>query len=571
MENYVVVEGPDGQSYEFPAGTTEEVALAFFRRTMPKPLTTGERVMKGVLDPFEGGAQMLEQGVKAVAPGAVDAVNAVNNWLAQFGIVAPVGKQGVSGDVAAREAAYRERLKSTLDGDKIDWARIGGNVTSPVNVALGAAAPATLPARLALAGAENMLFTPTQETDKFGEEKAKQFALGVAGAGVLEPVARVAGRMISPNAATDPKIQALRREGITPTVGQLLGPKASRVEQGLTSTALLGGMIGEARHRTTEDFNRAIANRTLRVVGEKAPADVPVGHELFDYVDETLKSKFSDLLPNLGGSLDPKLTADINNIRQMGQNLPDPQMNQLNRIIQNEIIDRFTSSGKASGETVKLIESKLGGIAKDYMRTGDPDQRMLGNAVRELQANLRQMLERQNPQYAGDLQNLNRAWANMMRMEKAAVASGRTQGVFSSEQYMSAVKASEQGLRKRKFAKGKALDQGFADIATQVLGRTVPDSGTASRSAMALGLAGSYFIHPALLASELLAMAPYTKAGQSAADKLIAGGGAWRQPIDGALKSATPFLYPGTGAVMNEQRPEKELLKGTLEQVTGSR
>lgn len=554
--NIVEVEGPDGNVYEFPAGTTEDQALAYFRKTTPlsPQVSTGESVKKGLLDPIEAGAQLLE---KSVPESVRRGVNTFNNWLAdKTGLVAKVGEKGLAEDIAQRERDYQER-RAAAGQTGVDWGRVGGNVVSPANLAIGAAAaPLNLAGRLVAGGAQGLLSQPVESTDNFAEQKARQAALGVAGAGVGEVAGRTLGRIISPAASRDPAVQSLMEEGVTPTMGHLLGSKATAVERALHVTPILGTAIAGAESRTFEDFNRAVANRILRNVGEKVSKDVPVGTELFAKTNQILSDKYESLLPKLKGAIDQPLQQDLNTIRSMAQSLPKSSEETLNRILKTDLEDRFTQAGLANGHTVKEVESIIGKKARDYRISSDPDQRQIGNALTEVQRSLREMVMRQNPTHAPELQKINESWALLIRMEKAASSTGaqRRGGVFTPEDYLGAIKSADSSLRKRNVAKGTALDQDFAQAAQRVLGKEPQSLGQAYRIAAGLGLAGPYLQNPKLLLGEGLASLPYTPVGQ----KIVATA-LGRRPTGAAgvrdfIKSNTPLTYAATGSPLQQMR-----------------
>lgn len=533
------VEGPDGNVYEFPDGTPRDQMIGYFKK---QQLSGGERFMKGVMDPIEGGAQLLE---RAVPEFVRRPVNELNNFLAQYGVVAPIGEQGLGHDVAEREKKYNQRLGLTpgFEQGGIDWARLGGSAVSPANLAAGyIGAPLATAGRLGVGAVSGMMLPDTAEGEDFWKEQGIQAGAGVAGQGIADVLGRTAARIISPKASTDKYIQTLRAEGVTPTMGQLLGKKVSRVEQGLASAPLLGSGIKEARDRAFQDFNRAVANRSLKPIGESIAKDVKPGFEMIDDVASRVNSKYNSLLPNLIGQLDNDFNNEIAQLRTMSQSMNPDQMRQFNNILNNEIINRFTGAGRASGETIKNIESKLGNLARGYMRDKDYDKRILGDALLESQAALRRMIERNNPQFTGELKQINRAWAEMLRLERAAGAAKSNEGIFTPAQYTAAVKALDPTRDKRQFARGRAMGQGLARAGQQVLGTTVPDSGTPFRTALGLGmLGGGYAIHPSILAMELAMMLPYTKTGQKVADTLIAARPAGAAALGGGLRRASAY------------------------------
>ena len=167
------------------------------------------------------------------------------------------------------------------------------------------------------------------------------------------------------------------------------------------------------------------------------------------------------------------------------------------------------------GEKFKRADSELGRLATKWGKSLDPDQRDLGNFLRDMQAELRDAVARTNPKEAPELQKINSAFAAYLRSERAAAAS-RNEGVFTPDQLLSAVKAMDGGLRGRKAAQGKALMQDLANDARAVIPSTVPDSGTAGRAAQ-MALAASLGAGaPGPILGALGGAAMYSRPGQAA-------------------------------------------------------
>jgi hypothetical protein len=212
-------------------------------------MSFGERVKMGIVDPIQGGAQLL---TKMLPDSVVNAGNIANNWLAdKTGLVARLPEGGVDQQTREREAAYNEQ-RSPEDG--FDWARLLGNVVSPVNMAFGAAAPAriaSLGGRMAAgagAGAAAAAMAPVGSGD-FMAEKAQQIGTGAAFGGAVPAIASGVGRVISPRASVNADVLALKGEGIRPTVGQTLGGVFNKAEEKAISLPIVGDSIAAARQR----------------------------------------------------------------------------------------------------------------------------------------------------------------------------------------------------------------------------------------------------------------------------------------------------------------------------------
>ena len=344
-----------------------------------------------------------------------------------------------------------------------------------------------------------------------------------------------------PNANT----ALLDKEGVSLTPGQIKGGMAKSLEDKATSIPLLGDAINSARRRGVESFDAAAINRALAPFGEKLPSGLK-GNDAIKYAYGKLGEKYDDLLPSLKGDLNFKnapnalpaqagqaapasLREELNAIRQMGANLPNPQRGMLGRIIDNEVIKRFTPQGKASGESLKEIESKLGVLERSFRKSENYDVRTMGGAVQEVQNALRRMIERVNPQYGDQLATINEGYANFKVAQKAASSPAAVEGVFSPTQLHSAVRAKDPSKDKARFAEGGARMQDLSTAGKAVLPSSVPDSGTVGRAALAYAMA-----HPLKAAGLGIPIAaaalPYTPIGQSVLQRILMGQGEQKLP-----------------------------------------
>jgi hypothetical protein len=533
-----------------PAPTEQQVA----------DTSMGARFMRGVMDPLDAAAQMLEQAI----PAPVNRVlTKANNALADYGMFAHVPEQGgVTQLVKDREAQYQQS-RAAVGQDGIDLARITGNVVSPVNYvpAAGAAklaqgASKALPAMVKGGVASGAVYgglTPVTEDGSFAANKAKQVALGATVGGAIPVAGRGLSRVIRPNTA--PEVKALMSEGVTPTPGQILGGAWKSAEEKLSSVPLLGAAIRSGQARATDDLNRAALNRTLAPLGEKLPKDVPVGREGISFVEGRLSTAYNTVLDKIGAvKFDPKLSSELKSLAGMFGNAAKPreQAKHLERILDNEIKGRLNPQGFMTSEAMKKAQSRLTEIASSYKASANPDERELGAALSEAGRSMRSWVARQAPQHAAELKKIDAGWANFKRVQRAASGVGAEGGEFSAAQLQNAVKALDRSKDKGAFARGAAPMQDLSEAAKKVLANRVPNSGTADRS-MAAGmlaapLAGGAMINPALAYAALPA-AMYTRPGQNALAKLLTqrpqSADAVAKKLEKLLPLVTPMLLPG--------------------------
>lgn len=499
------------------------------------------RFAAGLVDSVQGGAQMLENAVRSISPAAVERINALNNQLADFGIVGRLPAGGVQQQTKEREEA--------LQTEGIDWPRLAGNMLSPANLALASRLPAaaTTAGRVAGGAALGAAAGGMMPNTGTGLDKLSQMAAGAAGGALVPAGTAGIGRIISPAASTSQQLATLRAEGVRPTVGQALGGIANKAEEKAISLPFMGDAIANARARAAGDLNAAVANRALAPIGEMAPAGMQ-GRELVAHVQSQLSDAYNNLLPKLTVKADPVFSAEVQSLRNMvASGSIDPNAGRaFNRILQNDVLGKFKGQQALTGQTMKAVESDLGQKIAQFGASTDADQRLVADALREVQSSLRSLVQRNNPAYAAELKAINSGWANFKRLERAASYVGAEDGVFSPANLQSAVKALDRSKDHGKFARGEALMQDLSDAGKSVLGSKVPNSGTADRL-MSAGAIGAGLVNPLIPGGLLAGAGLYSAPAQRALLAAVASRPKAAQSIASLFNDTAPMLAPAGG------------------------
>jgi len=447
------------------------------------------------------------------------------------GVALKGGATGVSALNALRGGASAGQAARVAPAATNALERVGSAALAPTTVR-GAA---TLGA---LTGAAQPVLDDT--------ERLKNVALGGAAGGAGQAVLGGLSRVIRPN--TSPQVQALLDEGITPTPGQILGGGFKRAEEGLTSLPLVGDAIKAGQTRAVEQLNTAAFNRALAPVGDKLPKGMQ-GREAVEYVGSQLGKRYDRLLPKLTTQADGQFMSEVSNLQNMMRTgaIAPTEAARFESILQNEILGKFMPGANGAptltGETMKGIERDLGNLASKFGRSQDADQQMVGDAIREVQDNLRSLVSRSNPQHADEMGKINQGYANFKRVQRAASGVGAEEGVFSAAQLQSAVKALDRSKDKGAFARGDALMQDLAEPAKTVLGPKVPDSGTPFRAAAGAGaLGGLGYFSPTALAGTLAASGLYSRPAQNALAALLTRRPDAAEPLANALRRLSPYV-----------------------------
>lgn len=450
-------------------------------RKKPKgpSLTAAQRFLRGLRDPIDGGAQLLES---VVPQGVKDGVNSFNNYLAdKTGLVGRVGPGGVAGDVARAEQEY-----SGPEG--MDWARIAGNVFNPVNLVPALRGATTIPRMAAQGAVAGALGPSAAEGEDFWGDKGMQAGVGAAGGAAIGGLFRGASRVMSPNASrvNNPHgrdIAMLRREGVQPTVGQTLGGNWSRTEQKLTSLPFVGDGIAGARARALDQFDIASINRATRNIGVNI--DEP-GQAGVRRARQAVTHAYDDAGNQMGAfRLDRRAIQELRNVRNMAQRLTPDNARAFDDAW-TDMASQMGPRGQMLPDNFKRVDSELGRLGAEFSGSSSAHEKQLGRALREAQRVLRDSGHRQNPNAAAAYRRADRAHSNLVRVEGASNKAGLTER-WTPGQLLGSIKQQDKSARKGVNARGEALMQDLGNAGQRVLGNTVPDSGTAGRAALIAG------------------------------------------------------------------------------------
>lgn len=399
------------------------------------------------------------------------------------------------------EATYQAARKATGGNpESFDVGRLIGNAASPVNAVGGevGALARGLPygARLGRALLEGGYYgasQPVEDTDNFWKEKGLQVATGTGTGGALHGAGVAAGRVISPEIRAQARL--LLDQGVPLTVGQTLGGSVQRLEDAGTSIPFVGDMIRNRQREAVAGWRNAAINRSLEHIGAQLPPNT-TGRDAIDYAATSISNRYNQLFPQMTGHLDPQLNADTNAIIQnaVGMGARPETVNRFTDIMRTQIGER-AQGGVLPGQAIHDAWQNLGEASRRLSRSQDADDQALADMIQDAQGSFGQMLERHNPGFANDLRDTNTAFANFVRVRRAASSVGAREGEFSPAQLANAVRNSDASAGHGQYARGNALMQDLSDAGHAVLPSTVPDSGTPLRHAiqLGLGLAGADF------------------------------------------------------------------------------
>lgn len=423
----------------------------------------------GMSDPVYGAGQLGSRALSYITSGGGNFPNSVSKAYDR-------SAQNMDNVIKDREVEYTARREQA--GEKgFDGGRLLGNIANPINFAGGAAMAPTLARSLAYG-----LSQPVTDTDNYNQQKTMQAGLSTAG-GAFGKV--LGDKVLAPAAQKASDAAKLLKEKIPLTVGQTYGGIPRAIENKMTSVPILGDVIKGAQGRSIEGLNKATYRRALAPIGKDLPNDVNVGRDGVSYVNSQLSNAYDDLLPKLTGQADDQFIKDLDNVSSMVQvdDIMDPlDKNKFAQILKNTVQSRVAQNKGMTGEAIKQIESELGERAGKLAK-GNVSQSQLADALKEVQGSLRGMVERSNPNYAKELKNINKGYANFKVLQKAS-ANNRDDGIFTPAQLQAAVRMSDRTKDRGGFAKGAALMQDLSETAKNTLPNNIPNSGTIDRGLM---------------------------------------------------------------------------------------
>jgi len=510
-----------------------------------------ERFLRGVRDPIDAAAQMLE---RALPDSAVDAINSANNWLADQGLpLERLGDEGLQGSLEDLDRRYREEHGGGLHGARMLGNVVPGLMTGGAGLVPTAASTAgrvgLSVAGGAAGGALSEPVTGAAAEDGFWGEKAKQAAVGAvlggAGGAVAEGVGKL-GRQ-----ATRDEVLELQRRGVEPTIGQASGGMLNHIEEKLASAPIVGDVISGTRGKAVEQFNIAAINEAVDGLGVKVSK---AGAEGISEAQDAVSDAYERAAQYATGvNLDNQAIGELANLADMvAQGADEQTARNFERFIDGVIMKKVSPNGGMDRETFQYIDQQL----SKKVRGSQGEQR---EAFEELRRVFLDTAARQNPDYAEAYKAARTASAKLMRVEEAAMAAAAKPGdpgTFTPGQLVRGSRKMETGRKARRIAAGEGLMQDLGTAGQTVLGDVVPNSGTADRAAqMAFG-GGSI---AGLAIDPFVTMAALGLGG--------AGAGLYTTPMQRAMVAA---MQSGRGAgagavpglVGGSLAPEMEYLTG---------
>lgn len=555
------VKGPDGTTHLFrgPDGATPDQVIAQAKKQFAQPTETPETpeetpepeqktsqalgFFEGFHKPMDNAAVWAEGGLKRLGV-PTDRINRF------FGTPSAVEARDQN-----RASVAAEEEKGTKPGF---WGKLGGSVVGTAPALIATRNPAIAGG---IAGAME------SNGDTVGDV-AKSAGWGAVGGKLGDVATRSVGAVVAP--VLRPAVNRMLNRGVRLTPGQIMGGGLHRMEDASTSIPFAGDVVKGAQNRGLDDFNKSLVNDALSPIGQKLPGGIEAGHASVKHAQVVLGKAYDQVLPQITvhpPAVGSQAHADFSNLMRLVRNMPPKHQHMFDRILNDEIIDKMrvnTPGGgfrsvPMSGHTLKDTEEILNKEIQDFTHSPNPHDRRYGEAMLELQTQLREWAANSSPHVAKQLRAINAGYANLTRIETAAADT--REGVFTPDQFRAATRRGDKSVRGRISAAGEARMQDIAKDGTGTLARTLGESGTAPRwainSAVGLALGGGTAIgaiNPLIAGALGGTLGLYTRAGGAAfraAVRRPQGFQAVRHVIDSAAPAAA---LAGASAINNKHR-----------------
>ena len=279
----------------------------------------------------------------------------------------------------------------------------------------------------------------------------------------------------------------LMKEGVRLTPAQRVGGTARAIEEKAKSIPFVGEIITSAEAQALNDFNRASMNNVLRMLGERKtlPKDLS-GNEAYEFINDAVSNAYDQVIPKMSVEFDADFENGLVKIVQDNASLGEDGLKKLQSKL--ESILGKAESRNVSGDMLRTMDADLGAQATNFIRSSVASERELGSALFSVQRLLRDQMKAKDAKVMREYSRAQAAYKQMLPVRSAVSKSSIHGGTFTPSKLLAGSRAADKSKDKIVTAKGKAPQQEFGQMAADVLGPTVPNSGTADRAALIVAL-----------------------------------------------------------------------------------
>lgn len=291
--------------------------------------------------------------------------------------------------------------------------------------------------------------------------------------------------------------QKLLDKGVKLTPGQTIdgfvGTGLKKIEEAATSIPVLGtaGMFDKVK----KTFNIAVANEIGKDIGVVVPKNTPlndVSKVLTQQIKKALDSTSEKLKINKPDELLDEIVVNLQNSK-VGQNIINREIKNFNDFFMRQL--SFNADDTLTGSNVQKLDEYITKMSREFTDAENYDLRIISDVFTNASNKLKNTLIKDSGKDAfSDYKAVKNAYKNLQIFNNASIKSTAKSGFEPSQLLRSSIQA-DPTKGKVGTILGKGQLQDIAETGQSVIGKTVPDSGTFTRSLVGGGLlgGGAYF------------------------------------------------------------------------------
>ena len=269
-----------------------------------------------------------------------------------------------------------------------------------------------------------------------------------------------------------------------PTVGQALGGIADTMEQKLTSVPLVGDAISHARRRAAGELREAAFREAGDAVGSHGKRDGTAGVQMLQDLSNQAYDDLTKFLCSEMNITDEFAGSFDNIIKEAGEAAYDTPSLKAGKKFIDDYIKPKVGSGKLMPDEIKELDSMLkqriskakSEDAKEIF--GDIRSQLMGEAAE------------QSPEFAGQLAKADELYAKKSVIQKASQSARGVPPAQLEKRREGRDKAFGGGRNANNYTAGRGPLRELSKAGRDVLGDTIPDSGSAGRVLAGMGALG---------------------------------------------------------------------------------
>lgn len=252
--------------------------------------------------------------------------------------------------------------------------------------------------------------------------------------------------------------------------------------------------VARARESAVESWNRQNSSRVLARIGETLPKDVEAGQASNKFVTQKLGDAYDAIRPQVKGAVDTDFNNALTALKK--SKVTDANRTALWGELQTAV-NKFKQGGTFDGDRYKELMTQLRRFQEVWGKSTDAMTGVAAQDMAQVASNVRKQVmalaernlsKQGKPEVLAELRKLDGAWAHQARINTASRGAAKgTRGVYSPDQYLSAIERGDTSLNKSATAQGTAFDQPYAQNAREVIG------GTPAKHASTQGVAATGF------------------------------------------------------------------------------